>query len=139
MAEGFHGIKDAIAETNAVLKRLQGEEFRQAVLPAARRFVDRAFQLAPYNEHRREHRKKSIREGVHLREALFIDTREHERNQTDILAGVDYRLAPHAHLQEFGWSKNPAGHPFLRPAAADVREEAQKDVADAVKKRVEKK
>lgn len=128
--KGLEGTDKAIKETKAVLRRLQGDEFREALRPAGERFEKRAYDLAPYDEKRKK--------GTHLRDALFVDTRKHRPKQTDILVGVNRRKAPHGPLQELGTERDPGGHPFLRPAAEQTRDDCGRDVAAAVKKVVEK-
>jgi HK97 gp10 family phage protein len=53
------------------------------------------------------------------------------------IAAVDRKIAPHAHLIEFGWSKAPA-HPFFRPAIDAHSGKAISNIKDGAKKLVEK-
>ena len=49
------------------------------------------------------------------------------------LAGVDRKIAPHAHFLEFGTSRMSA-HPFFRPAVESHKE----GVTNSIKKRIER-
>ena len=108
------GISRAIENTDDLMKRLHGDDLRAALLPAAKILYEDAFRRAPYDPGREK--------GTHLRDALFIDAREHKAGQTDVLVGVNHRKAPHAHLFELGWSRKPEGIPYLRPAAVAKRD-----------------
>ena len=118
------GAKEAAKNTEAMLRRLHGKEFSRTLIPAGEIFLKRASELAPYDETRKK--------GKHLREALFLDAREHEAGQTDILVGVNHRKAPHAHLMEMGWEKKPEGVPFMRPAATQTRDKIGRAVKEAL-------
>jgi HK97 gp10 family phage protein len=54
-------------------------------------------------------------------------------------AGIDRKIAPHAHLVEFGTSRTPA-HPFFRPAIAEsknrVAKNFQEDISGEVRRKV---
>jgi HK97 gp10 family phage protein len=53
------------------------------------------------------------------------------------IAGVDRKIAPHAHLVEFGTSRAPA-HPFFRPAVSSkknrVAENFREDIGRGIKR-----
>lgn len=53
---------------------------------------------------------------------------------------IDYRIAPHAHLVEFGHGgPHPAGpHPFFRPAISSKRRKARKDISNSALKAIDK-
>lgn len=52
------------------------------------------------------------------------------------IAAVDRKIAPHAHLVEFGTSHAPA-HPFFRPAVDESAERVLRDIEDKVKGKIE--
>ena len=128
------GVETAIKNTEALLRRMAGEDLCKYLGPAGKILLDRAKELAPYDE-MREHRiaKKWITgKYAHIRDSFFTDTRIHGVGQTDILVGVDHRKAPHAHLMEFGWEKKPEGQPFLRPAVTQTRDKVGRAVKAAI-------
>jgi len=92
---------------------------------------DRARELCPYDPKRKR--------GVHLRDAIFVDARY--RGKPSVLVGVNYRLAPHAHLVEYG-TVRWAGKPFFRPAVAQtastVRAMLRQGIAEIIAKQTMK-
>lgn len=116
------GNADRLAKLNKTLVRVE------ASLPAARVIYKGAYRRCPYDSGRKK--------GKHLRDAIFIDAREH-LGKTDVLVGVNRRRAPHAHLIEFGWSRKPAGHPFLRPAVVEDASRSKAEFEAGIDKVIE--
>lgn len=52
------------------------------------------------------------------------------------IAGIDRKIAPHAHLVEFGTSRAPA-HPFFRPAVDECSGKVMDGIKDGLKKNIE--
>lgn len=52
------------------------------------------------------------------------------------IAGIDRKIAPHAHLVEFGTSRM-AAHPFFRPAVDGCRRGVMERIKDGLKKLIE--
>lgn len=52
------------------------------------------------------------------------------------IAGIDRKIAPHAHLVEFGTVRAPA-HPFFRPAIEEAMPKASMNIRAALAKTVE--
>lgn len=52
------------------------------------------------------------------------------------IAGIDRKIAPHAHLIEFGTSKMPA-RPFFRPAVDESANQVMDGIKDGLKKNIE--
>ncbi len=52
------------------------------------------------------------------------------------IAGIDRKIAPHAHLVEFGTSRAPA-HPFFRPAIDETKSEVMEGIRNGLKKNIE--
>lgn len=98
-------------DVQRVLKKLPDatakKVVRLAVGAGARVIRDAAKQLAPYDPSRKT--------GTHLRDAIVA--RKVPRTNDLYNVGTLSRVAPHAHLLEFGTVKMPPA-PFLRPAAA---------------------
>lgn len=53
-----------------------------------------------------------------------------------VIAGIDRKIAPHAHLIEFGTVKM-AARPFFRPVWDRLRGKVNKEIADKARKSVE--
>lgn len=94
---------------------------------------DRAKQLAPFDPTRRK--------GTHLRDAIYMYTRN--PRESFVLVGVRHspRGAPHAHLMEFGYATRGggffAGRPYFRPAIAEMSDQAGKVIIDGLSKAIE--
>lgn len=54
-----------------------------------------------------------------------------------VIAGIDRKIAPHAHLVEFGTVKMPA-HPFFRPTWDGLRDKVKRDIAAKTGKAAER-
>lgn len=88
---------------------------RNAVAAGARVIKKEAKRLAPYNPQRQT--------GTHLRDAIVVQ-RVRSTNDVHVIGVKRFgnRIAPHAHLLEFGTVKMRP-HPFLRPAAENKKDE----------------
>ena len=54
------------------------------------------------------------------------------------IAAINYKVAPHAHLVEFGHGGRKAGpHPFLRPAWDGNRVRVEQEIADKIRRAIE--
>jgi HK97 gp10 family phage protein len=96
-------------------------EAKRIYLRAAAVLVREAKRLAPYDPGRKK--------GTHLRDAIFLGPGDPQR--PDVLAGVNRKKAPHAHLVEFGTVKW-RGKPYWRPALAATKEQIQKIIAEGL-------
>lgn len=89
---------------------------------------NRAKQLAPYDSKRKK--------GVHLRDAIFMYTRN--PRESFVIVGVRYepRGAPHAHLLEFGHATRNGGFappkPYMRPAVTGESANAGKIIREGL-------
>lgn len=128
------GIETAIKNTEALMRRMAGEDLCKHLGPAGKILLERAKELAPYDEMRdyRISKKWITGKYAHIRDSFFIDTRIHGVGQTDILVGVNHLKAPHAHLMEYGWEKKPEGHPFMRPAVTQTQAAVRRAVKEAI-------
>ena len=52
------------------------------------------------------------------------------------IAGIDRKIAPHAHLVEFGTSRAPA-HPFFRPAVDECQRQVMNNIKNELKDKIE--
>lgn len=53
------------------------------------------------------------------------------RHEPAAFAGIDYRIAPHAHLVEFG-TKNMAARPFFKPAVEATRGQVERMIKQGI-------
>lgn len=111
--EGIAEIQERIA---AVLDSTTGKQAKDVYVKAAVYGRDQVRLLAP------------IKTGK-LRSAIFAA--RGDENKPDALLGVNYRIAPHAHLVEFGHGgPHPAGpKPYMRPGI----ERASRGIAEIIK------
>ena len=116
--EGLVDITDKLAE---VIDEANGKKAKEVYLSAAMKIRDGARTRAPK------------RTGK-LRESIFAA--RGDMNKPNALVGVNYRIAPHAHLVEYGTVKTRP-HPFLRPAIAASAAEVRRTIETGLKKIVE--
>jgi HK97 gp10 family phage protein len=104
-SSGFVGQREVIAKLKEVINATNAREVKQVYYEAGTILRDQIRANAPYDPKRKS--------GTHLRDAVFVD--EGREDAPDVLVGVNYRKAPHAHLVEFG-SVKTAAKPYFRPA-----------------------
>ena len=59
--------------------------------------------------------------------------KEQRKGDPSSFVGIDYGIAPHAHLVEFGTVK-AAPHPFFRHTIDTSKESVRRDISDGLKK-----
>ena len=116
--DGLVDITNKLAE---VIDEANGKKAKEVYLSAAMKIRDGARTRAPK------------RTGK-LRESIFAA--RGDMNKPNALVGVNYRIAPHAHLVEYGTVKTRP-HPFLRPAIAASAAEVRRTIETGLKKIVE--
>lgn len=102
------------------------------ILQGAQRTAGAARAKAPYDPKRRPRtrrtRKGELVPNVHLRDAIVAKTlKRRGRDPAPAIAAVDRKLAPHAHLLEYGTAKM-AARPFLRPAWNETKVQVLSDI-----------
>ena len=97
-----------------------GDKVKRVLMGAALTVRDEARDMVP------------VRTGK-LRSAIFAAYGDERKS--DVLVGVNHRIAPHAHLVEFGsrGGKQPA-QPYMRPAITATRGKVANIVADGLRK-----
>lgn len=157
MARGMYitlvGRADAEKRIRQCKKHLNSEAVQDAILPAAQLLRDVAKRLVNIGPGVRTGRKHKGEKRKHLRDLIFATKGKkftgfggavfNSLNGPSVIAGVDLKRAPHAHLVEYGHRqivggraerddrhlKGKAGrevgfvpaHPYLRPAIAATR------------------
>lgn len=116
--QGLEKITDRLAE---VIDEANGKKAKEVYLSAAMKIRDGARTRAP-------------KVTGKLRESIFAA--RGDMNKPNALVGVNYRIAPHAHLVEYGTVKSRP-RPFLRPAISASAAEVRKVIESGLRKIVE--
>jgi HK97 gp10 family phage protein len=121
----WEGIPELQRNVDAILAKVGhrqgqevGREVKRVLMGAALVVRDEAKDLVP------------VKTGL-LKSAIFAAYGDERK--ADVLVGVNRKIAPHAHLVEFGASHS-AAHPFMRPAITATRAKVANVVADGMKK-----
>lgn len=117
----FEGLEEIERRLSAVIDRTTGAAAKEVYLKAGLKLRDKARELAP------------IKTGA-LRKSIFAA--RGDENKQNVLVGVNYKIAPHAHLIEYGTVRAPA-HPFLRPAVSATKDEMRAIIRDGLEKIIE--
>ena len=116
----FEGMAELQEQLGKIIDGVTGEEMKQVFLSQAIVLRDEAKRIAPLGE------------TGNLRRGIFAS--RGDENKPNAIVGVDYRVAPHSHLVEFGHAgPHPAPpHPFMRPAILNKTEAVRKGMADGL-------
>ena len=119
------GIEELQAELSKLVNEVTGKEMKDVYVKAAIELRDEARRLAP------------VRTGE-LKRAIFAA--RGDENKSSALVGVNYGIAPHAHLVEFGHAgPHPAPpHPYMRPAVASKKDAVKQIITDGLGEIVKK-
>jgi HK97 gp10 family phage protein len=121
----FKGVPDLEKQFMKLFHRLDPDEVQPIFLGSAKIISDEIKQRAPRGP--TGNLKKACKPK---KWKTFGDYR------TIVLAVVDRKIAPHAHLVEYGHAKAPA-HPFFRPAVDAKTNAARSHFIDGITKLVE--
>lgn len=126
--EGLPDLQDRMA---AILNRATGQEVKKIWMQAALELRDAAREYAPIAPGPITHYEKGkpprlIQPGA-LRSAIFAAYGKDEAQ--NVLVGVNYKIAPHAHWIEYGNSRI-AAQPYMRPAITLMRSRMVSIIAD---------
>ena len=98
----FEGMKETQENLGRVLNAVTGPEMKHVMMGAALVARNTIRELAPLGKTGRLKRAPFAAYG--------------DANQPNVLVGMNYKIAPHAHLVEFGHAGKAAGpHPYFRP------------------------
>jgi HK97 gp10 family phage protein len=119
----WEGIPELTARVNKILTRFDvnkgtADGLKRALMGGALVLRDEARDLVP------------VKTGK-LKSAIFAAYGDDRK--PNVLVGVNYNIAPHAHLVEYGTSHS-AAHPYMRPAITATRSKIANIVADGLKK-----
>lgn len=126
--EGLDKLQANIAK---LMSRATGKEVKKIWMQAALELRDAARDYAPIakgpiTHYEKGQPKRTIMPGA-LRAAIFAAYGEDSK--PNVLVGVNYKIAPHAHWIEFGNSRIPA-QPYMRPALSSMRSRCVSIIAD---------
>jgi len=124
--EGLLELQERVAD---ILDRTTGKAIKRVYMGAALVLRDEARDLAPELKKPKKGRVPGLLKSA-IRAAYGDPTKP------NVLVFVDYRIAPHAHLVEFGTVKMQA-QPYMRPALAAARSKCVNIIADGFRELIE--
>jgi HK97 gp10 family phage protein len=120
----IEGVPELERKLDKMTKSVSGEKMSPICLKAAQMVRDAIKQKAPQGP-TGNLRRSPVAKLMTPREFFAL-----------AIAAIDRKIAPHAHLLEFGTVKMRP-HPFFRPAWDENREKANKMVQDGIKQLIE--
>jgi HK97 gp10 family phage protein len=132
------GIEETVAALRAVNDVFAVDKVKTVLMRVAVRVRDRAKALCRVGT---GITKQNVGNGMvfwkqreHLRDLIFAAYGK--RNDPSVIAGVDLKKAPHAHLVEFGHGgPHPApAYPYMRPAAHATTPEVETIAGEGFKR-----
>ncbi len=128
----LEGVPELRAKVELILSKTVGQSIKRVYMGAALVLRDEARDLAPVGPDRLV-KGRLIRGGA-VKRSIFAAYGD--AGKDNVLVGVNYKIAPHAWLVEFGTSKW-RGKPYMRPAIRAVRAKAANIIADGFRKLLE--
>ncbi len=117
----FEGMDEILQNLSNVIDKTTGKAVKEVYLKAGLRLRDQARSRVP------------VKTGA-LKEAIFAA--RGDENKPNVLVGVNYKKAPHAHLIEYGTVRAPA-HPYLRPAVSASADEMRRIIESGLRRIIE--
>lgn len=117
----FEGMDEIISNISNVIDRTNGKEVKEVYLKAGMTLRNKARDNAP------------VVTGK-LRESIFAA--RGDQGKSNVLVGVNYKIAPHAHLVEYGTVKTEK-HPYLRPAITESASEMRNIIVSGLQRIIE--
>lgn len=115
----IEGLEEAIKRTQALTGALEVSKVERVLMRGARIVAEEA--------ERRIGRQFKVKTGNLGDSTRKKKRRRHNDNVAGAFAAIDRKVAPHAHLLEFGTSKM-AAKPFFRPSVDATREQVKDEV-----------
>lgn len=127
----IEGLAELREKAAVIISRAVGKDVKKIWMQAALELRDAAREYAPVAAGPITHYAKgqppqTIMPGA-LKAAIFAAYGKD--SAPDVLVGVNYKIAPHAHWLEFGNSRIPP-QPYMRPAISLMRARAVQIIAD---------
>lgn len=120
----FVGLDEAIKRVEALASTLDAEEVEDVLLEGAEIIAAEARRIV------------SVRSGKLQKNIKVKRGKRKDRSVANALAAVNFKVARHAYLVEYGTSSAPA-HPYFRPAVDNTMSDVQRTVEDGLRKLVE--
>jgi len=120
----IEGVKELEAKIEQLNKGMNGEKLSKRIMPIAQEAADHIRDGAPQGP--TGNLKRSIK-------AKELTPRE---SVATVIVAVDRKIAPHAHLLEFG-TVRMSPHPFFRPGWDSVKEKVEREFKEVLKGQVE--
>lgn len=120
---GFEGMAKVQKRIRTIMDESAGKDMKEAYLQGAIVIANEAKLRAPLGP------TGNLKRGVFAARG--------DPNKRNALAGMNYRIAPHAHLVEYGTVKMVA-RPYFRPAITTKKDAAGRVIIDGLKKILEK-
>ncbi len=117
----FEGMGEVLANLSNVIDKTTGKAAKEVYIKAAMKLRNQARANAPAKTGK-------------LKESIFAA--RGDENKPNALVGVNYKIAPHAHLVEYGTVRAPA-HPFLRPAVSQTVPEMRTIIETGLRRIIE--
>lgn len=125
------GDKELTAAFQKLLKKLSPDEVEPIVVEGATIIADAARQKAPLGK---GHKKGG--RILHLKDAIRATKIKRRGSAVAAIGTVDYRIAPHGLLVEYG-SSHSAAHPYMRPAFDEKKQEVERLIVSEIGKKIE--
>lgn len=114
----FDGLEEIEAKLSKIINRATGTAAKEVYLKAGMKLRDRARSMV------------KVKTG-NLRKGIFAA--RGDASKQNVIVGVNYKIAPHAHLVEYGTVRAPA-HPYMRPALSASKDEMRRTIQDGLEK-----
>jgi HK97 gp10 family phage protein len=122
----IQGIEELTEKAEKIADAVSHKNMGEGLLKRAEAVRDRLKQRAPLGP------------TGNLRRSPMAKLMQEKSNMPAIaIAGIDRKIAPHAHLVEFGTSHS-APNPFFRPTIDEMKSGILKNIGEDAKSRIEK-
>lgn len=121
----IEGIPEMARKINLLIATFAPKGYpviKEKMMVAAKILRDEAKDMAP------------VKSGL-LRRSIFAAPGD--KDKPDVIAGVSYKTAPHAHLVEYGHKGGAKPHPYWRPAILATRGICARTIAEGMRKVIE--
>lgn len=124
------GLGELQAKISRVIDRTGGKEAKRIWMGGALVLRDEARDLAPVLQKPKKGRVAGL-----LRSAIYAAYGD--PTKPNVIVGVNYKIAPHAHFVEYGTKRGMPAQPFMRPALAATRAKVISIIAEGYRKLID--
>lgn len=115
------GLEEAIRKVQSIVSAVEAKDVEKVLLEGAKIVQGEAKRRAPY---RTGKLRRSIKAKIGKRRSKMV---------AGAFAAVDFKVAPHAYLVEYGTSRMRA-RPYFRPAWEATKDEVRRVVEEGLRK-----